>query len=201
MHVKIIIRLILKTQGVLMWTGFGWLRTGTRKYSMEIPDSIKERGFFFDSFLFWHLKEKFAQLCWTFQLISKTFSIFMCKHICGAQANHEGRVVAQALSRRPVTVEGRFRISFGKCGESGTGTGLSKHRPTGFPLPLSFHQCPILKDCIHLPPALHNPTNWRRCFIKHLALPDHLIACGAIQGKYFYSRTAGRRADDIIADA
>lgn len=140
MHVKIIIRLILKTQGLLIWTGFGWLRIGTCKYCMEISDSIKERDFFDSLFLFWHPKEKFAQLCWTFQLISKRFSPFMCecKHICGAQANREGCVVAQALSRRPVTVEPWSRISCGNCGESGTGTGLSKHRLT-LTFPRHYH--------------------------------------------------------------
>ena len=88
----------------------------------------------------------------------------MCKHICGAQANHEGRVVAQAFSRLPVTLEARFRISCGKCGGSDTGTCLSKKKKkeTGL-LWLSpaiiIPPVPHAQDLIHLPPALHNPSN------------------------------------------
>jgi len=75
---------------------------------------------------------------WTFQLISKRFSIFMCKCKHLWRSSEPWRPCRGPGCRRPVTVEARFRISSGKCGKSGTGTGLSKHRLT-LAFPRHYH--------------------------------------------------------------
>jgi hypothetical protein len=59
-----------------------------------------------------------------------------------------GRAMAEAVSRRPVTAEAWLRSRVSPCaicgGQSGTGTVLSPEY-FGFPLSISFHRCSITK--------------------------------------------------------
>jgi hypothetical protein len=54
--------------------------------------------------------------------------------------DHEGRAMAQAVSRRPLTAEARFRSGVSPCGicggQNGTGTGFS---PSNSVLSCQFH--------------------------------------------------------------
>jgi hypothetical protein len=57
-----------------------------------------------------------------------------------------GRAMAQAVSRRSLTVEARVQCRVGPCGicggQSGTATGFFPEY-FGFPLSISFHRCYI----------------------------------------------------------
>ena len=69
-----------------------------------------------------------------------------------------GRAMAQAVSRRPLTAEARFRSRVSPCGfcggQSGAGTGFSPSTP--FPLPISFHLCSIKMEKQEKPRHLHH---------------------------------------------
>jgi hypothetical protein len=64
----------------------------------------------------------------------------------------EGRAMAQAVSRRPVTAEARVRSRVSPCricgGQSGTGTGFFPEY-FGCPLSVSFHRCSITWKHLH----------------------------------------------------
>jgi hypothetical protein len=84
-----------------------------------------------------------------------------------------GSAMAQAVSRRPLTAEARFRSRVSPCGicggQSGTGTGFFPVY-IGFPLSVSYHQCSVLIFiyALLLPEGqtyeAWEPSRKRRCF-------------------------------------
>jgi hypothetical protein len=66
-----------------------------------------------------------------------------------SELKNAGRAMAQAVSRRPLTAEVRFRSRVSPCGicvgRCGTGTGFSSEY-FGFPLSITFHRCSITRN-------------------------------------------------------
>ena len=64
--------------------------------------------------------------------------------------DNKGCAMAQAVSRRLLTVEARVRSGVSTCGiwggQSGTGTGFPPPEYFGFPLSLSFRRCSITRN-------------------------------------------------------
>jgi hypothetical protein len=87
---------------------------------------------------------------------STLWSVKMSSESLNLEDLRDGRAMARAVSRRPLTAEARVRFwisPYGICGgQSGTGTGFPPLY-FGFPLSISFHRCSITRkneDTNHL---------------------------------------------------